>query len=213
MQFHVRPGNEFMVPGELGYAWAIPLATAAAQAAMESRKEGGDGAAETEQNAGMPGREASSPRQPSAVTTVSPSIQASISPMISPVMSQVQSSPGSSISANPMQYMPGGMSAEGGGSAVSPYGNYAAPGIPSGLPGQPYGSGFPPQMPYTLDPMTGTYRALSPQEYVTRSAASGSPVTIGPAAMTEIPWLPLAAIAAVGLGAMFFMQRPRKRAA
>jgi len=212
MQFHVRPGNE-MQPGELGYAW-VPLAMSAASSYMKSRDEGGEGAAETEQSEGMPGREQSSPRQPSAVTTVSPTIQASISPMISPVMSQVQSSPGTSIGANPMQYMPGGMTAEGGGSAVSPYGNYAAPGMPSGMPGQPSGSGFQPQMPYTLDPATGQYRPLSAQEFMARTTAggAGSPVTVGTSAFTEIPWIPIAIVGGVAALALLWPRRQRKAA-
>lgn len=229
MQFHVRPGNE-MQPGELGYAW-MPLARnaarqrrnglgqyaaaamMAAQAYQESQKD--DGGTETEQNPGMPGREQSSPRQPSAVTTISPTIQASISPQISPVMNQVQSSPGTSISANPMQYMPGGMRGSGGGSAVSPYGNYAAPGMPSGLPGQPYGEGFPPQMPYTFDPMTGTYRAMPADQYAptsyTQAGGAGSPISIGESRMMDIPWMPIAIVG--GVAALAFLWPKRKKAA
>ena len=195
MQFHVRPGVEIQ-PGELGYAW-LPLAVTAAQAAMESRKVGGSGATETEQNPGMPGREPSAPRQPSAVTTVSPTIQAQISPQISPVMTQIQSSPGATVGADPYQYMPGGLAAE---HAVSPYGNWAAPGIPSGMPGTPAGPGISPMQPFTMDPRTGNF--------VPTAAPLHAPVTVGEARMTDIPWLP---IAIVGGGIALAMMLPRMR--
>ena len=212
MQYPVRNYPEVM-PGELGYAW-VPMAMAAAQAYAQSKNqdgEGGGGATQTEQNPGMPGTNPSAPRQPSSMTTVSPTIQASISPQISPTMSQVQSSPGASISAAPMQYMPGGQSARGGGTTdgVSPWGNYAAPGMPSGPPGvyPAGGSGFSPMSPYTLDPMTGQYVPLS-STYI-QPGGYGSPVHVGGSSMTDIPWIPIALIA--GGGALIFYLTKRRR--
>ncbi len=209
MQFGVRNRPE-MMPGELGYAW-VPIAMAAAQ---EMSKKKGNGASSTEQNPGMPGTEPSSPRQPSAVTTVSPTIQAQISPQISPVMTQQQSSPGATVGANPMQYMPGGMKGSGGGSGVSPYGNYAAPGMPSGPPGA-YpggGSGFQPQAPYTLDPMTGQYVPVNySQSYTQPGGGQYSPVSVGGSRMTDIPWIPIAVVSAVAVGAGFLMRKKRAR--
>lgn len=45
-------------------------------------------------------------------TTVSPGIQTAISPQISPTMAQAQASPGASVSAQPVQSMPGGQTAD-----------------------------------------------------------------------------------------------------
>jgi len=218
MQFAVRPREKTM-PGELGYAW-MPLAIAAAgeaaerehargnrglgqyweaaQMAMEAM--GDDGAAQTEQNPGMPGTEASVPRQPAALTTVSPTIQASISPQISPVMTQMQASPGASVTASPLQYQPGGQSAAGGGTgagAASPYGGYAAPGLPSGA-----GAPMAPTQ-YRLDPMTGQYVPVS----YAQAGGQYSPVSVGPSLMTQIPWLPVALVGAAGLGIYFFTRK------
>lgn len=210
MQYPVRANHE-MMPGELGYAW-VPLAMSAAQAAMESQNgaAGGApaGAAELEQNPGMPGANPNVPRQPGALTTVSPTIQAQISPQISPVMSQVQSSPGATVSASPTQYMPGGQTAEGGGSAVSPYGGYAAPGMPSGMPGQPTGQGFPPYAPYGLDPMTGNYAArfgpFPTAQFRDPSESVGGTIA-------AMPWTPIAVVALAGLGAMVFLRTRKGR--
>lgn len=207
MQFSVKPRKVAPEPGDLGYAW-IPLAMSAASAAMDSRKsEGGGGtAAETEQNAGMPGSNASVPRQPSAMTTVSPTIQAQISPQISPVMTQQQSSPGASVSANPMQYMPGGQTAEGGGTTgapLSPYGNYAAPGFPSG-PGAPYP--YSPGMQYSIDPVTGM---PVPSNYYSQGGY-GSPVTVGAASMQDLPWTAIAIAGAAAVGAVFLFGKKKR---
>lgn len=205
MHFPARTRHEIM-PGELGYAW-VPIAMAAAQEAMKKNDNGGgggNGASQTEQNPGMPGANASAPRQPSAVTTVSPTIQTAINPQISPVMTQLQDSAGATVGANPTQYMPGGMSAEGGGSGVSPYGNYAAPGIPSGMPGQPYGTGFSPQSPYTLDPYSMRYEAVPyPTAQYTQPGGVGT-------AIAGLPWTALAIVGVAAVGGVYLLGKKRR---
>lgn len=208
MHFPARTRHEIM-PGELGYAW-IPMAMAAAQAYAQSNNGGGEGASngsgasQTEQNPGMPGANASAPRQPSAVTTVSPTIQTAINPQISPVMTQLQDSAGATVGANPTQYMPGGMKGEGGGAGVSPYGNYAAPGIPSGMPGQPYGSGFSPLSPYSLDPYAMRYEAVPyPTAQYTQPGGVGT-------AMAGLPWTALAIVGVAAVGGVYLLGKKRR---
>lgn len=180
---------------------------AAAMAAYElyqSSQE--DEGTSTDQSEGMPGSRTdnpSVPRQPSALTTVSTAVVTSISPQISPVMTMMQSSPGSMVDANPMQFMPGGISAD---QAITPYGNQAAPGFPTNQ------AGISPYQPYTMDPATGQYVPIDPTtgQPITSSylQAGGqySPVRIGAASMTDIPWIPIAIIGgAVGLA--FFLRK------
>jgi len=183
---------------------------AAAMTAYEmyksSQDDAGDSTADTDQSAGMPGsREESKsvPRQPSALTTVSTAVVTSISPQISPVMSMIQSSPGAMVDANPMQFMPGGISAD---QAITPYGSQAAPGFPTNQ------EGISPYQPYTMDPATGQYVPIDPAtgQPITSSylQAGGqySPVRIGAASMTDIPWIPIAIIGA-GVGLAFFLRK------
>lgn len=125
---------------------------------------------------GMPGTEPSVPRQPAAVTTVSPAIQTQVSPQISPTMVQQQSSPGATVGASPQQYMPGGMQADRG---VSPAGHWAPPGLPGTQPGidplQPYTG-----VPGAYAPITGPMPTI-PQ--VTRQGPRGLPQWLLPAAL------------------------------
>jgi len=181
----------------------MEAAMLAMQAYESSQDEEGTS---TDQSEGMPGSRTSSPsvpRQPSALTTVSTAVVTSISPQISPVMSMIQSSPGSMVDANPMQFMPGGISAD---QAITPYGNQAAPGFPTNQ------AGISPYQPYTMDPATGQYVPIDPMtgQPITSSylQAGGqySPVRIGAASMTDIPWIPIAIVGgAVGLA--FFLRK------
>lgn len=180
---------------------------AAAQAAYELFKESRKGSGDTTGTStpggtGLPGDEASVPRQPSAVSTVSPTFQTQISPMISPVFTQLQASPGATVGANPTQYMPGGMSAEQG---LSPYGNFAAPGMPGTTPG------ISPMQPYTMDPMTGQWVPVQAPQPSYFAGGEGSPITVGGSTMQDMPWIPIALVAG-GLGLVWFMtqKRPRK---
>ena len=160
----------------------------------------------TDQSEGMPGSKTNNPsvpRQPSALTTVSTAVVTSISPQISPVMTMMQSSPGAMVDANPMQFMPGGISAD---QAITPYGSQASPGFPTNQ------AGISPYQPYTMDPATGQYVPIDPTtgQPITSSylQAGGqySPVRIGAAAMTDIPWIPIAIVGgAVGLA--FFLRK------
>ena len=177
-----------------------------AKMGMEAYSESQDEGTSTDQSAGMPGSRTenpSVPRQPSALTTVSTAIVTSISPQISPVMSMIQSSPGAMVDANPMQFMPGGLSAD---QAITPYGSQASPGFPTNQ------AGISPYQPYTMDPATGQYVPIDPRtgQPITSSylQAGGqySPVSVGAASMTDIPWIPIAIVGgAVGLA--FFLRK------
>jgi hypothetical protein len=154
----------------------------------------GEGGADTNTSAGMPGSNQGVPRQPSSMNTVSTAVVTQISPQISPVMTQQQSSPGATVGANPMQYMPGGLSAD---QAMTPYGNQGAPGFPgndAGIsPYQPYGrdaSGAP----YAIDPYTGQPMASN---FDQRGGGAYSPVSVGGSSMTDIPWIPIAIVGGV----------------
>lgn len=192
--------------------WQAAAAAMAMDAYQESQKEdeGGATGTSTPGGTGMPGDEPSVPRQPSSVATVSPTFQTSISPMISPVMTQQMASPGASVGANPMQYMPGGMSAETG---MSPYGNFAAPGMPGAIPG------ISPMQPYDIDPMTGAYRPYGsgPGQYdpttMTTTRTQASPVSVGGGQrMTDIPWIPIAIVGGgVALALMFGKRRQQPK--
>ena len=160
----------------------------------------------TDQSAGMPGSKTSSPsvpRQPSALTTVSTAVVTQISPQISPVMTQQQSSPGATVGANPMQFMPGGLSAD---QAITPYGSAGAPGFPTNQ------AGISPYQPYTMDPATGQYVPIDPRtgqpitSAYTQAGGQYSPVRIGAATMTDIPWIPIAIVGA-GVGLAFFLRK------
>lgn len=160
----------------------------------------------TDQSAGMPGSKTSSPsvpRQPSALTTVSTAVVTQISPQISPVMTQQQSSPGATVGANPMQFMPGGLSAD---QAITPYGSAGMPGFPTNQ------AGISPYQPYTMDPSTGQYVPIDPRtgqpitSSYTQAGGQYSPVRIGAASMTDIPWIPIAIVGA-GVGLAFFLRK------
>ena len=173
----------------------------------ESQEEG---EADTDQSAGMPGsREESKsvPRQPSALTTVSTAVVTQISPQISPVMTQQQSSPGATVGANPMQFMPGGLSAD---QAITPYGSPAGTGTPGTTPG------ISPYQPYGVDPATGQYVPIDPatgapitQAFTMPGGGQYSPVSVGGSRMTDIPWIPIAIVG--GVAALAFLWPKRKR--
>ncbi len=192
---------EFDTGQNLGQ-WAA-AAMMAYEAYQENQDEGGTS---TDQSEGMPGSRTdnpSVPRQPSALTTVSTAVVTQISPQISPVMTQQQSSPGATVGANPMQFMPGGLSAD---QAITPYGSPAAPGMPGST------TGISPYQPYTRDPATGEYVPIDPatgQPITSGYLQAGgqySPVRIGQASMTDIPWIPIAIVGgAVGLA--FFLRK------
>jgi len=188
--------------GQYGGLWEF-----AAEGAMEayaSSQE--DEGTNTDQSEGMPGSRTSNksvPRQPSALTTVSTAVVTQVSPQISPVMTQQQSSPGATVGASPMQFMPGGLSAD---QAITPYGSAGAPGYPTNQ------AGISPYQPYTMDPATGQYVPIDPttgQPITTGYLQSGgqySPVRVGAASMTDIPWIPIAIIGA-GVGLAFFLRK------
>jgi len=179
-----------------------------AMQAMESQND--EGGANTNTSEGMPGGNQSVPRQPSSLTTVSTAIVTQVSPQISPVMTMQQSSPGATVGANPMQFMPGGLSAD---QAITPSGGYAAPGFPTNQ------TGISPYQPYTMDPRTGQYVPMDPmtgqpitQAYTTTMPGGGqySPVSVGGSRMTDIPWIPIAIVG--GVAALAFLLPKRKRA-
>jgi hypothetical protein len=177
----------------------------AAMMAMEAM-DGGSGGANTNTGEGMPGGNQSVPRQPSANATVSSAVVTQVSPQISPVMTQQQSSPGATVGANPMQFMPGGLSAD---QAMTPYGNQGAPGFPTNQPG------ISPYQPYGMDPRTGGYMAIDPmtgQPISTSYSAPGgggySPVSVGGSSMQNLPWIPIAIVGgAVGLALLLKKKR------
>jgi hypothetical protein len=200
--------------GQYGGLWEF-----AAEGAMEAykssqeREDGGESAANTSQSEGMPGTNKSVPRQPSALSTIATNVVTQVSPQISPVMTQQQSSPGATVGANPTQFMPGGLSAE---TALSPFGNYGAPGMPTNQPG------ISPYQPYTMDPMTGRYVPMDPMtgqpirggyletDFRAAGAASYSPVSVGQSRMTDIPWLPIALVGGGLAVALLLGKRKRK---
>lgn len=172
-----------------------------------------EGAADTDQSAGMPGSRAtnkSAPRQPQSLSTVSTAVVTQVSPQISPVMTQQQSSPGATVGADPTQFMPGGLSAE---QAITPYGGYGMPGFPTNTPGispmQPYTYGAGGQ-PVAIDPGTG--RPITGGYVTPARGALTAPVNIG-AATAGIPWLPIALIGGVAALAFFLPRRKRQKAA
>lgn len=209
MNFNQRPVDEL---AHLSYMPAFDTGQnlgqyiEAAKVAYDIYSGSQDEGVSTDQSAGMPGSRTDSPsvpRQPSALTTVSTAVVTQISPQISPVMTMMQSSPGAMVDANPMQFMPGGLSAD---QAITPYGSQAAPGYPTNQ------AGISPYQPYTMDPTTGKYVPIDPTtgQPITSSylQAGGqySPVRIGGASMTDIPWIPIAIVGA-GIGIAFFMRK------
>ena len=182
----------------------------AAMAAYSLYEQSQDEGTSTDQSAGMPGSRTSSPsvpRQPSALTTVSTAVVTQVSPQISPVMTMQQSSPGAMVDASPMQFMPGGISAD---QAITPYGSAGMPGYPTNQ------AGISPYQPYTMDPATGEYVPIDPRtgQPITSSylQAGGqySPVRIGAATMTDLPWIPIAIIG--GVVALAFLLPKRRKA-
>lgn len=199
-----KPGN--------GLGQYYELAKMGMEAYSESQSEEGAGQASTDQSSGMPGSKTSSPsvpRQPSSLTTVSTAIVTQVSPQISPVMTQQQSSPGATVSANPMQFMPGGLSAD---QAITPYGSPAGTGTPGSTPG------ISPYQPYGVDPATGGYVPIDPytgqpitQAFTSPGGGAYSPVSVGGSRMMDIPWIPIAIVG--GVAALAFLLPRRKRAA
>ena len=165
-----------------------------------------NGGTDTKQSGGMPGSNQGVPRQPSALTTVSTAIVTQVSPQISPVMTQQQSSPGATVGANPLQFMPGGLSAD---QAITPYGSPAMPGFPGNQAGispyQPYGRDATGQA-YGIDPMTGMPITTG---YTSPGGGQYSPVSVGGASMTDIPWIPIAIVG--GVVALAFLLPKRRR--
>jgi len=187
-----RPGDD---GGELGQ-W-MEIAGVVAGEMM-------NGGTDTGQSGGMPGSNQGVPRQPSSLTTVSTAIVTQVSPQISPVMTQQQSSPGATVGANPMQFMPGGLSAD---QAITPYGSAGAPGFPTNdagiSPYQPY-SRDPSGAPYALD----QYGMPITTGYTSPGGGAYSPVSVGGASMTDIPWIPIAIVG--GVVALAFLLPKRK---
>lgn len=163
-----------------------------------------DGGTDTKQSGDMPGSNQGVPRQPSSLTSVSTAIVTQISPQISPVMTQQQSSPGATVGANPLQFMPGGLSAD---QALTPYGNQAAPGFPTNEAGispyQPY-SRDASGAPYALD----QYGMPITTGYTSPGGGAYSPVSVGGSKMTDIPWIPIAIVG--GVVALAFLL-PKRR--
>ena len=196
----------FDKPGLGQYYEMAKMGMEAYQASQED-----EGEASTDQSAGMPGsrtQNKSVPRQPSALSTISTAVVTQVSPQISPVMTQQQSSPGATVGANPMQFMPGGLSAE---TAITPYGSPSGPGSPYSTPG------ISPYQPYSVDPRTGGYVPIDPATgqpitggYV-QPGGQYSPVSVGAARMTDIPWIPIALVG--GVAALAFLWPKRKRRA
>ena len=181
-----------------------------AKMGMEAYSESQEGEASTDQSEGMPGSKSSSPsvpRQPTALSTISTAVVTQVSPQISPVMTQQQSSPGATVGASPMQFMPGGLSAE---TAITPYGSPSGPGSPYSTPG------ISPYQPYGVDPATGGYVPIDPatgqpitQAYTMPGGGQYSPVSVGGSRMTDIPWIPIAIVG--GVAALAFLWPKRKR--
>jgi len=148
----------------------------------------------------MPGGNPSVPRQPSAVTTVSPAIQVAVSPQISPTMVMQQDSPGASVGASPMQYMPGGQSADTG---TTMPGNWGAPGMPG------TSDGVNPLQPYGRDPNTGYAFPYGdgPGQYSFPDVLQQSPSPW--AGLAAFPWTPLVLVGG-GLAALYIFTK-RKR--
>lgn len=174
---------------------------------MEAMSKGGDSSANTSQSEGMPGSNQSVPRQPSALSTISTAVVTQVSPQISPVMTQQQSSPGATVGANPMQFMPGGLSADQG---MSPFGNFGAPGYPTNQ------GGISPMQPYTMDPRTGEYVPMDPRTgqpiqsgFLDSSGGQYSPVSVGGSSMTDIPWIPIAIVGGGVVLALLLKKRKR----
>jgi hypothetical protein len=189
-----------------GYGGLIDFAVKGAAAAYGASEERGAGEANTNTGQGMPGGNQSVPRQPSALSTISTAVVTQVSPQISPVMTQQQSSPGATVGANPMQFMPGGLSADQG---MTPYGNFGMPGFPTNS------AGISPMQPYTLDPRTGQPIAIDPrtgqpiQGGYLSPGGQYSPVSVGGASMTDFPWIPIAIVGgAVALA--FMLKKPRR---
>ena len=186
--------------------WGAVAAAVAKRVLNGTTKDGqpavDTGGASGARGANLPGTEQSVPRQPSSITTVSPTIQAQISPQISPTMVQQQSSPGATVGANPYQFMPGGLDAETG---ISPFTNYGAPGFPTNT------GGISPYQPFTRDPVTGQYIPVGtgPGQY--SPAPIDAPISIGPARMTDIPWMPIAVIGGAVVLAMMLPRMRRRR--
>lgn len=163
-----------------------------------------DEGTDTGQSGGMPGSNQGVPRQPSSLTSVSTAIVTQISPQISPVMTQQQSSPGATVGANPLQFMPGGLSAD---QALTPYGNQAAPGFPDNQ------AGISPYQPYSRD-ASGQAYAIDQYGmpittgYTSPGGGQYSPVSVGGASMTDIPWIPIAIVG--GVVALAFLWPKRK---
>ena len=182
----------------LGY-WAAAAMMAAE--AYQSSQENGNGGTDTSASGAqpMPGGEQSVPRQPGAVTTVSPAIQTTISPQISPTMVQQQDSPGASVGASPMQYMPGGQQADTGTTAYGGWGDPGSPGVDPVSPLQPYGRDqYGTAFPYGSGPGQYPYPDVMQQ--------SPSPW----AGLAAFPWTPLVLVGG-GLAAMWmFTQRKRR---
>lgn len=163
-----------------------------------------DGGTDTKQSPDMPGGNQGVPRQPSSLTSVSTAIVTQISPQISPVMTQQQSSPGATVGANPLQFMPGGLSAD---QALTPYGNQAAPGFPTNQ------AGISPYQPYSRDASGAAYPLDQygmpiTTGYTSPGGGAYSPVSVGAASMTDIPWIPIAVIG--GVVALAFLL-PKRR--
>lgn len=203
---HLSELPYFETPGDGGLGQYMEAAMLAMEA-YEGSQEGEGGGADTNTSEGMPGSNQSAPRQPSALTTVSTAIVTQVSPQISPVMTQQQSSPGATVGANPMQFMPGGLSAD---QAITPYGGYGAEGFPTNQPG------ISPLQPYTMDPRTGEYIPIDPRTgqpltggFTAPGGGQYSPVSVGGASMTDIPWIPIALVGGVVALAFFLPKRKR----
>lgn len=182
----------------LGY-WAA-AAMMAAEAYQDSQEDDGGTDTSASGTTEMPGGEPSAPRQPGAITTISPAIQTTISPQISPTMVQQQDSPGASVGASPMQYMPGGQQADTGTTSYGGWGDPSSPGVSPVSPLQPYGRD--PNTGYAFPYGSGPGQYPYPDVY----QAEPSPW----AGLAAMPWTPLVLVGG-GLAALWMFTRRPKR--
>lgn len=200
MQFNQMLNDPLPPLSQQGLGWWGAAAMMAAEA-MKKKNGGGETDTGPDGTTNMPGGNPSVPKQPSSVTTVSPAIQTTISPQISPTMVQQQDSPGANVEASPMQYMPGGQSADTG---TTMPGNYGAPGMPGTQ------DGISPFQPYGMDPYGNMYPYGPGPGQVPMPPFS---VQGGPSPFTSLAALPWTTIMLIGggLAAVYMVTKKKRR--